>query len=174
MEEQFDALLYLGPPPAMTMAQLSPALCADRAWMEMRLSRLALIPPPPGAPFNPIDRLKEYCAHPGGSAEITDSEPKITEMIRQTLIDAATGKVDPERIAPESRERLVPFLRDNGPRFLGTIGELQSLTLIGDTKDGAKWVRRYRAIFESGKKIIWTVWLSSQGTIISLDPRPET
>jgi hypothetical protein len=94
-------------------------------------------------------------------------------MIRQTLADAALGKVDPARIAPESRDRLVPFLRENGPRFLGAIGALQSLTLIGDTKDGGKWVRSYRATFASGKKIMFTVWLSSEGTIVSLDPRPE-
>jgi hypothetical protein len=40
MEEQFDALLYLGPPSEITYAQLSPALCADPAYLAMRRSRL--------------------------------------------------------------------------------------------------------------------------------------
>jgi hypothetical protein len=60
-DEQFDALLYLGPPSAMTQARLSPALCADREYVAMRLSRLGLIPPPPGAPVTPADLLKREC-----------------------------------------------------------------------------------------------------------------
>jgi hypothetical protein len=57
-EEQLDAVLYLGPPAAMTSARWSPALCADTAYMEMRLKRIALS----GIPQMEADRLKEYCA----------------------------------------------------------------------------------------------------------------
>lgn len=42
MEDQFDAVLYLGPPSTLTNARLSPALCADRAFIEMRLQRMTL------------------------------------------------------------------------------------------------------------------------------------
>jgi hypothetical protein len=62
LEEQFDAILYLGPPSSMTAAKLSPALCRDRAYMEMRLRRLQLVPPPPGASVSPAEQLKSYCA----------------------------------------------------------------------------------------------------------------
>jgi hypothetical protein len=55
MEDQFDALLYLGPPSSMTRSRLSPALCADSAYMEMRLSRMSLVK-------QPTDGLKNYCA----------------------------------------------------------------------------------------------------------------
>ncbi|PYR56405.1 MAG: hypothetical protein DMF91_21960 [Acidobacteria bacterium] len=55
MEDKFDALLYLGPPSTMSQARLSPTLCADRAYMEMRLGRMALV----GVP---TDSLKRYCA----------------------------------------------------------------------------------------------------------------
>ncbi len=57
MEDQFDAVLYIGPPNAITISKLSPRLCADPAYMEMRLRRLALEGPQAEA-----DRLKEYCA----------------------------------------------------------------------------------------------------------------
>jgi hypothetical protein len=173
MEEQFDALLYLGAPSEMTTVQLSPELCSDRSYMEMRLSRLSLVPRPLGAPVTPANRLKEYCANPGGDTQIADTEPKITELIRQTLLDAAQGKVDSSRIAPDSREQLTQFLKEVGPNFLAPAGPLESLTLLGDTSDGGKRVRRYRAVFANGEKIIWTVGLSSAGAIVSMDPRPE-
>jgi len=56
MEEQFDAVLYLGPPlPAP--APNSPAMCSDRAFLEERLRRLTI-----GGPPGSADRLKQYCA----------------------------------------------------------------------------------------------------------------
>ena len=61
VEDQFDAMLYLGPPSAMTKAKLAPVLCADRQYVDMRMSRLALVPPPPGAPITPADLLKVEC-----------------------------------------------------------------------------------------------------------------
>jgi hypothetical protein len=57
MEDEFDAVLYLGPPPAMTSARLSPALCADPGYMEMRLRRLAMC-----GMQREVDWLKWYCA----------------------------------------------------------------------------------------------------------------
>jgi hypothetical protein len=172
-EEQFDAILYLGPLSAMTASQLAPALCSDRNYMEMRLSRLAMISPPPGAPINPADRLKEYCTLPAGNSPVQDVEPKITALVSDTIRDAALGKVDPARFAPESRERVSQFLQDNGPRFLGPAGPLESLTLLVDSRDGGKHIRRYRSVFGNGEKVIWTVELSSAGKIVSMDPRPE-
>jgi hypothetical protein len=58
MEHQFDAVLYLGPPSAITVARLSPARCSDQRYMEMRLQRMALDP----ATRAQIDGLKQYCA----------------------------------------------------------------------------------------------------------------
>ena len=138
----FDAFLYLGRPSGMKIAQLSRVLCSDRASMEMRLRRLALIPPPPGAPFNPVDRRKEYCALPEGSTETPDREPDITESIHQAVREAALGKVDPARIAPECRERLIAFLKDNGLRLLRPLEAIESLTLLTDARLGGKCIRR--------------------------------
>jgi hypothetical protein len=63
MEDQFDALLYLGPQSTISLAQLSPGLCADSSYMQMRLDRMALAgmgQGPPGGP-SPVSRLKEQC-----------------------------------------------------------------------------------------------------------------
>jgi hypothetical protein len=57
-EDQFDAVLYLGQPSAMTTIEWSPALCADAEYIENRLERIALA----GLPPIEADRLREYCA----------------------------------------------------------------------------------------------------------------
>jgi hypothetical protein len=63
MQDQFDALLYDGPPAPVAVSQLSPTLCADPVYMKMRLARLQLATSlvPPGGP-SPVDQLKQYCA----------------------------------------------------------------------------------------------------------------
>jgi hypothetical protein len=60
MEDQFDAVLYLGDPAAITMSRMSATRCADASYMQMRLQRLALMP----APLSKIqgDRVKADCA----------------------------------------------------------------------------------------------------------------
>jgi hypothetical protein len=64
-EELFDAVLYLGPPSEITMAQMAPGRCRDSRYVEMRLRRLALLPGPPrSAPpgtLGPLDRFKQDC-----------------------------------------------------------------------------------------------------------------
>jgi hypothetical protein len=41
MQDQFDAILYLGPPAAITFSELPKSLCADAEYTRMRLARLA-------------------------------------------------------------------------------------------------------------------------------------
>jgi hypothetical protein len=66
IEELFDAVLYLGSPSEISFSRIDPRLCADAAYMQMRLARLALLPgPPPQAPpgtLGPLDRFKQACA----------------------------------------------------------------------------------------------------------------
>jgi hypothetical protein len=57
MQDQFDALLYLGPPEGITFAQMPPALCSDKSYMDKRLSRMGM-----AALSTQTERLKEYCA----------------------------------------------------------------------------------------------------------------
>jgi hypothetical protein len=44
MEDEFDALLYLGPPSSMTRVPFPVELCRDEAYMKMRLGRMRFIP----------------------------------------------------------------------------------------------------------------------------------
>ena len=44
MQEQYDAVLYLGPISSITMSQLSPLLCSDAEYSNMRMTRMALGP----------------------------------------------------------------------------------------------------------------------------------
>jgi hypothetical protein len=59
MEDQFDAVLYPGPASGITVSRLSPELCVDSAYMEMRLRRLGLF-----GEFGmagEAEDLKQYC-----------------------------------------------------------------------------------------------------------------
>jgi len=58
MEDQYDALVYLGPVSSITMSELSPSLCRDTSYMQMRLARMALIAP--AAPDAAM--LERFCA----------------------------------------------------------------------------------------------------------------
>jgi len=56
MEDQFDAVLYLGPRSAMTMSRVPPSLCRDSAYMNMRVQRLTI-----AGLTRQIEQLKRYC-----------------------------------------------------------------------------------------------------------------
>jgi hypothetical protein len=169
MREQFDAILYLGSPTTMTMSQLTPAQCADANYVAMRAGRLMMVPAPSDAPFNPADRLKARCAFPAGDAEVADRDPAFTALVRAAIIDAQKGQADPERFAADLRSRLVLFSQRYGPRILGPMGELKSLTLVGDATVIGQHLRRYRVEFANGRTL-WTIGVSPQGTISSMDP----
>ena len=60
-DEQFDALLYLGVPAAAGGEPLSPDLCTEPGYVEMRLERIALagLPPPE------VERVTRLCGGKG-------------------------------------------------------------------------------------------------------------
>jgi hypothetical protein len=63
MEEQFDAVLYLGPKSEITYAELTKSLCADPEYVEMRAARLSAMRRP-GAPTtdpSPADDFRRAC-----------------------------------------------------------------------------------------------------------------
>jgi hypothetical protein len=56
IENEFDALLYLGPPSSMTNATIPAALCQDSQFVNTRLQRLGRFGPPVE-----VDRFKKAC-----------------------------------------------------------------------------------------------------------------
>ncbi len=63
MQEQFDAVLYLGPKSEITYAELPKSLCADPEYVEMRAARLSAMRRP-GAPTtdpSPADDFRRAC-----------------------------------------------------------------------------------------------------------------
>lgn len=56
MEDEFDAVLYLGPPSSMTSVTIPAALCHDSQFVNARLQRLAHF-----GPSVEVDRFKKAC-----------------------------------------------------------------------------------------------------------------
>jgi hypothetical protein len=60
MQDQFDAILYMGPAKSITYSKLPASLCADAQYMQMRQTRTQIAAGPDqnsqGA------ELKDYCA----------------------------------------------------------------------------------------------------------------
>ena len=59
MQEVVDAMLYLGPPSTITHSRLTPELCADPAYLKMRMERLTEFASPG---FDPAATFKAECA----------------------------------------------------------------------------------------------------------------
>ncbi len=125
------------------------------------------------AAVSPTRMLKEYCQHPDGPVELADTDPETTQLVRDTLTDAARGEADPDRFAPESRERLAAFLRNNGPRFLAPNGPLQALVVLADVPGGENRKKCYLASFANGRKIRINVEVSVAHRLLAIDARPE-
>jgi len=62
MEDEFDAMLYLGRRESLTISKLPPSLCADKAYVQMRLKRLALSVPQARQGFT--DAFRRACSLP--------------------------------------------------------------------------------------------------------------
>jgi len=58
MEDQFDAVLYLGPASTLRVKPLSPTICSEPDYVETHLRRMAIA----GLPSKELDRLRALCA----------------------------------------------------------------------------------------------------------------
>ena len=102
---------------------------------------------------------------------IADTEPKVADLLRTVLIDAAQGKADTSLFSPGSQE-MVNFIRKVGPDFLRPAGPLSQITLLERRIDGNRKSYRYRTQFEK-KTMVWMFALTLDGKIIGLQPAEE-
>lgn len=58
MEKQFDAIIYFGNSSNITISQLSPAICLDFMYMQMRIQRMTLS----GMSQDEINKFKKQCS----------------------------------------------------------------------------------------------------------------
>ena len=68
LAEQYDAVIYLAPPSAISVARLSAERCGDTQYLRMRTQRMALALgiSPEGTPGDPIGQLRQYCEAQAG------------------------------------------------------------------------------------------------------------
>jgi D-alanyl-D-alanine carboxypeptidase len=102
---------------------------------------------------------------------IEDKDPKITELLREVLVNAQQGKADASLFAPEASQ-LADFIKRAGPEFLGTKGALRSFVLLERREEATKRVLAYRSVFGE-TSILWTFELTKEGKILSLSPKEE-
>jgi hypothetical protein len=110
----------------------------------------------------PARELFALHARSGGYHEVRFREFRV-----RAKAAAFKGMVNPGLNAADAREQLAQFL--GNPHMLGRMGALESLTLLEDTTDSPRHVRRYLAAFAGGAKMIWTVVQGSDGTVLSID-----
>lgn len=60
MQDQFDAVLYIGPKSSITYSKVSKKMCADQEYMRMRIGRMKLNAGPNAASAGA--KLQEYCS----------------------------------------------------------------------------------------------------------------
>lgn len=60
MQDQFDAVLYVGPKSSITYSKVSKAMCADQEYMQMRLGRMKIQAGPNADSAG--KKLQEYCS----------------------------------------------------------------------------------------------------------------
>src|SRR5215510_422107 len=102
---------------------------------------------------------------------IEDRDPKITELLRQVLVDAQQGKADASLFAAEALQ-LVDFIKRAGPDFLGKKGTLKSFVLLERREEATRRGFIYRSVFGE-TSILWTFALNKEGKILGLTPKEE-
>jgi hypothetical protein len=154
MQEQFDAVLYLGPKSEITYAKLSKTLCADPDYVEMRASRMAAaMRPPPGAPAStasPADFFRMRCNAVVQGPRNTPT-PGLEALARRIMEGDARGEPAIDIMSP-GLAQAAQAQRDGLMKAYVRSGPLKSLTFQGSTPDGVGDI--YVAVFEYNSRNI--------------------
>ena len=80
---------------------------------------------------------------------IEDKEPKVTALVKDTILKTAMGTLDPNSFAQEIRAILFPDKAKEVQNVMKSWGELQSLTLLSHIEMDGNRIYRYRAVFKT-------------------------
>jgi CubicO group peptidase (beta-lactamase class C family) len=96
---------------------------------------------------------------------IEDNDPRMTQMLKQFLADAAQDKVDEALFSADAQKTFVPAFKAFGLPFFKSVDALQSFTLLEHKDDANGISRRYQAI-HGKKSVLWSFRLTKEGKII--------
>jgi CubicO group peptidase (beta-lactamase class C family) len=103
---------------------------------------------------------------------IEDSDPKTTAKLKEVLLRAASGKIDPGSFAPQARAPMflarAPETRD----YLRLLGRLSSFDPLERSETSSRRTLRYRATFGE-TPLLATFMLTEEGKIAGAALAPE-
>jgi CubicO group peptidase (beta-lactamase class C family) len=112
-----------------------------------------------------IPALRENAPKP-----LADDVPKITQFLKEVVIDFANGIGDPDRFTPEAQQFFFPQRIKEGKRMLGSFGPLKSFELMEETIKDKNGMWSCKAVF--GSQIIRLDFtLSEEGKIAGIGIR---
>jgi|GEM_PF-618048 len=166
MQEQFDALLYLGPKSEITYAGLQKSLCAEPDYVEMRANRLSAMRPP-GAPATgsspAADAFRMQCKEAVEGPRTTASPG--TEAVLRRIVDGfIKGQPDLDEMAPG----LVNAVNAQWPGMRPTFAKLGALTALTFKGVGPGGADIYEADFEHGQTEWRIAPLGADGKVAGL------
>jgi len=114
---------------------------------------------------------------PPALAPMEDKDPRVTALLRETLIKIAAGNPDPDAFTPEMRKAVFPDAVKAFAKDLNSYGALKSLELVGlsdETGDEGETLRQftYRVHFENHTMVLH-VALALGGKIANLGAESE-
>jgi CubicO group peptidase (beta-lactamase class C family) len=109
---------------------------------------------------NPVDSTAD---------EVPDSAPALTVRARRLLQGMATGNIDPSLLSSAQRGDYLQDLKDFAPGWLGPLGSITRMTLVGDKSDEQTEIRRYRIVFGAHPQSV-VFHFDRDGLVLGLDP----
>jgi CubicO group peptidase (beta-lactamase class C family) len=103
---------------------------------------------------------------------IVDTTPALTALLRTTLHDAATGRLDANVFERANANPSAGFLGDFGRALLDAVGPVGTIDLLADRRDGERRVRTHRVSF-AHKTMTWRLETNAAGRIETLRPAGE-
>lgn len=109
-----------------------------------------------------------------GETPIPDTEPQVTQILRQVLTDLAVGKADASHFTPDMSAALTPAViaQTNGNLAPAGAFKPDALALMSRAEENGLRVYRYRALYGE-TPVVWTVHLTKEGKIAGMVPQGE-